>query len=80
MGTEAALMMALTVMSLVLPLVFVKQYVLRALRRRQEPDTALRSAALGRLAIVCLASAAMVGTVLVLGPETVAPHMSVALR
>lgn len=76
MGTETTLMIAVAVISLLLPLVVIKHMVARIVRHRRGDEAAVRMNEAGRLVIVSLATAVMMGSVLLLGPESIAPHLS----
>ena len=69
MATEAALMMAVTTVSLLFPLIVVKVMVTRMLLRKRGEVAAHRGAEAGRLAIVATAVALICGSVLFLGPD-----------
>lgn len=75
MGTEAALMMAVTTVSLLLPLVVIKHMMRRILRHKHGEKVAQDSFEAGRLVIVSCTAAFMLGAVLMLGPQTIAPEM-----
>jgi hypothetical protein len=75
MGTEAALMMAVTTVSLLLPLVVIKHMMRRILRHKHGDKIAQNSFEAGRLVIVCCTAAFMLGAVLMLGKQTIAADM-----
>ena len=80
MATEAALMMAITTVTLLFPLVVVKLMVTRVLLRRRGEEAACKGAEAGRLVIVASAVALICGAVLLLGPETMAPDLMASGR
>ncbi|MEN9060942.1 hypothetical protein [Ponticoccus litoralis] len=75
MGTDAALLMAVTTVSLLLPLVVIKHMMRRILRHRYGDAVAQNRFEAGRLVIVSCTAAFMLGAVLMLGPGTIAPDM-----
>lgn len=75
LGTDAALLMAVTTVSLLLPLVVIKHMMRRILRHKHGEAVAQNSYEAGRLVIVSGTAAFMLGAVLMLGPETIAPDM-----
>lgn len=75
MGTDATLLMAVTTVSLLLPLVVIKHMMRRILRHRHGDAVAQNRFEAGRLVIVSCTAAFMLGAVLMLGPGTIAPDM-----
>ena len=75
MGTDAALMMAVATMALLLTMVGIKHIMRRILRHKHGPDFAQNRFEAGRLVIVSCTAVFMLGAVLMLGQQTIAPHM-----
>ncbi|WP_121631180.1 hypothetical protein [Tropicibacter alexandrii] len=80
MAAEAALMMAVTTVSLLFPLIVVKFMVTRMLLRKRGEVAAHRGEEAGRLVIVATAVALICGAVLMLGPDAVSPEMMASAR
>lgn len=75
MATDAAILMAVAIVSMLLPLVVIKFMVKRITQHRRGDTIATRNDEAARLFIVSCTTIAMGAAVFFLGPEHVAPHM-----
>ncbi|WGW05127.1 hypothetical protein [Tropicibacter oceani] len=80
MGTQAAMMMALATVGLLLPLVLIKYYVKKVTMEKDGEQAAYRRNEAGRLMIMTAMSALMFGLVIAFGSQVVAPEMMAAVH
>ncbi|WP_425072398.1 hypothetical protein [Sagittula sp. S175] len=80
MATQAALMMAFAIVTMLLPLIVLKEMAKRVISKRRGEDAAARSDEAARFVIVTLTAGVMCGAVLLLGPDALSADMIMASR
>ncbi|MFW2588571.1 hypothetical protein [Sagittula sp. SSi028] len=78
MATDAAVMMAAAIMSMILPLTALKLLVKRVVRRTRGDDVAERRDDAARAAIVCCSALAMAASVYLVGPDVIGTDLVAA--